>query len=237
MKKKKKVYEGKSKKIYTLDNSDQLVQEFKDDAVAFEGNKSAMVKGKGIINKDIAAYLFGYLEGFHIPTHFIKDLGGRELLVKRLEMIPTEIVMRNIAAGSLCERYGLEEGKELDFPVIEFYLKNNERNDPMINQTHLIAFQLATQDEVRIIERLTSKINAVLKSFFLRRNLKLVDFRLEYGRYKNKILVGDEISLDTIRLSDISSEPESDKINFHLIATANEFAYEEIKKRIFQSNS
>ncbi len=237
MKKKKKIYEGKSKKIYTLDDSDQLIQEFKDDAVVFEGNKSDMIKGKGIINKDISAYIFGYLEGFHIPTHFIKDLGGRELLVKRLEMIPAEIFMHNIAAGSLCERYGIEEGKELNFPIIEFYLKNNDRNDPMINQTHLIAFQLATQDEVRIIERLTSKINAVLKSFFLRRNLKLVDFKLEYGRYKNKILLGDEVSLDTIRLLNISSKTEPDKINFRLIPIANELAYEEIKKRIFQSNT
>ncbi len=237
MKKKKKIYEGKSKKIYTLDDSDQLIQEFKDDAVVFEGNKSDMIKGKGIINKDISAYIFGYLEGFHIPTHFIKDLGGRELLVKRLEMIPAEIFMHNIAAGSLSERYGIEEGKELNFPIIEFYLKNNDRNDPMINQTHLIAFQLATQDEVRIIERLTSKINAVLKSFFLRRNLKLVDFKLEYGRYKNKILLGDEVSLDTIRLLNISSKTEPDKINFRLIPIANELAYEEIKKRIFQSNT
>jgi phosphoribosylaminoimidazole-succinocarboxamide synthase len=237
LKKKKKIYEGKSKKIYTLDDSDQLIQEFKDDSVVFEGNNSEMIKGKGIINKDISAYIFGYLEGFHIPTHFIKDVGGREMLVKRLEMIPAEIVMHNIAAGSLCERYGIEEGKELNFPIIEFYLKNNERNDPMINQTHLIAFQLATQDEVRIIERLTSKINAVLKSFFLRRNLNLVDFKLEFGRYKNKILLGDETSLDTIRLSDISSETEPDKINFRLIPITNELAYEEMKKRIFQSNN
>ena len=237
MKKKKKIYEGKSKKIYTLDDSDQLIQEFKDDSVVFEGKKSETIKGKGIINKDISSYIFEYLEGFHIPTHFIKDAGGREMLIKRLEMIPAEIVMHNIAAGNLCERYGIEGGKELNFPILEFYLKNNEHNDPMINQTHLIAFQLATQDEVRIIERLTSKINAVLKSFFLRRNLNLVDFKLEFGRYKNKILLGDEVSLDTIRLSNISSETEPEKINFHLIPTANELAYEEIKKRIFQSNS
>lgn len=237
MKKKKKLYEGKSKKIYSLDDSDQLIQEFKDDAVVFEGSKSEMIKGKGVINKDVSVYIFGYLEGFNVPTHFLKDLGGREMLVRRLEMIPAEVVMRNIAAGNLCERYGLEQGKELSSPIIEFYLKNNERNDPMINQTHLVAFQFATLDEVHIIERLTSKVNAVLKSFFMRRNLKLVDFKLEYGRYKNKILLGDEVSLDTIRLSDVSSETEPDKINFRFVQVANDLAYEEIKKRIFQSNN
>jgi len=235
LKKKKKLSEGRSKKVYALEDSDQLIQEFKDETVVFERTKAELIKGKGIINKDVSAYIFEYLEGFHIPTHFIKDLGGREMLIRRLEMIPAEIVMRNIVAGSLGERYGLEEGKELNFPIMELYLKNNERNDPMINQSHLVAFQLATQDEVRIIERLTSKINAVLKSFFLRRNLKLVDFKLEYGRYKNKILLGDEVSLDTLRLSDVASAAEPEKTSFRLVQAATELSYEEIKKRIFQS--
>ncbi len=235
MKRKKKLYEGKSKKIYALEDVDQLVQEFKDESVAFEGTKSHMIKGRGIINKDISAYLFGYLEGFHIPTHFIKDLGGRDMLIRRLEIIPAEIVMRNIVAGSLCTRYGLEEGKELNFPIMEFYLKNREHKDPMINQSHLVALQLAAQDEVRIIERLTSKVNAVLKSFFLRRNLKLVDFKLEFGRYKNKILLGDELSFDTLRLSEVVSEVEPEKTSFRLVQPANESSYEEIKKRIFQA--
>ncbi len=234
MKKKKKIFEGRSKKIYTLEDTDQLVQEFKDEAVAFEVTKPHQVKGRGIINKDISVYLFEYLEGFHIPTHLIKDLGGREMLIRRLEMIPAEIVMRNIVAGSLCARYGLEEGKELNFPIMEFYLKNDEHKDPMINQSHLVALQLAVPDEVRVIERLTSKINAVLKSFFFRRNLKLVDFKLEFGRYKNKIMLGDELSLDTLRLSHVVSETEPEKTSFRMVQPANEASYEEIKKLIFQ---
>lgn len=235
MKKKKKLYEGRSKKIYSLEDSEQLAQEFKDDALVFERTKLETIKGKGAINKDISVYLFGYLEGFNIPTHFIKDLGGREMLIKRLEMIPVEVVVHNIAAGKLCERCGLENGKELGFPIMEFFLKNDDRSNPMINQTHIVALQIATLDEIRMIERMTSKINAVLKSFFSRRNLQLIDFKLEYGRYKNKIVLGDEISLDTCRLWDVSNETKSDKDKFLFDKKASELAYEEFKKRIFQS--
>lgn len=233
MKKKKKLYEGKAKKLYTVDDADQLIQEFKDDAAGFDGTETGVIKGKGTINKDISAFLFEYLEGFHIPTHFIKSIGPRDMLVKRLDMIPVEIVMHNFAAGSLCERYGLEKGKELSCPIMEFYLKDEQRHDPMINQTHIIAFELATPDEVRMIERMTSKINAVLKSFFLRRNLQLVDFRLEYGHYKNKIILGDEISLDTCRFLDIATQTTPDKDKFHFMSAGSDVAYEEIKKRIF----
>ena len=234
MKKKKKLYEGRSKKLYILDDSDQLIQEFKDDASIFEGKKAEVIKGKGVINKEISAFLFEYLEGFHIPTHFIKNLSGREMLIKHLEMIPIKIIMRNIATGSLCERYGLEVGKELNPPIMEFYLKHDECYDPMINQTHIVAFELASTDEIRIIERMTSKVNAVLKSFFLRRNLKLVHFKLEYGRYKNKILLGDEISLDTCRLWDVSTETNQIREKFRYDQKVDLTDYEEIKKRIFQ---
>jgi phosphoribosylaminoimidazole-succinocarboxamide synthase len=234
LKKKKKLYEGRSKKIYTLEDSDQLIMEFKDNALVFERSKAETIKGKATINKDISVYIYNYLEGFNIPTHFIKDLGGREMLVKHLEMIPVEIVMRNFAAGNLCERYNLENGTELNSSIMEFFFKHKQQNNPMVNQTHFVAFQLATSEEVRMIERMTSKINAVLKSFFLRRNLQLIDFKLEYGRYKNKILLGDEISLDTCRLWDISNETLSDKDKVLFDKRASEFAYEECKKRIFQ---
>ncbi len=236
MKKKKKLYEGTSKKIYTLEDSDQLVMEFKDDALVFERSKPEMIKGKAAINKDISVYIFKYLEGFHIPTHFIKDLAAREMLVKRLEMIPVEIVMRNIAAGNLCERYGLENGKELYAPIMEFFLKSDEHSNTMVNQMHIVAFQLATLDEIRMIERITSKINAVLKSFFLRRDLQLIDFKVEFGRYKNKILLGDEISLDTCRLWDASNETKLEKDKFRFDKRSSELSYEDIKKRLFQSS-
>jgi len=235
LKKKKKLCEGKSRKIYVLEDAEQLIQEFKDDAPVFESGENVVIKGKGIINKDISAYLFGYLEGFHIPTHFIKDLGGREMLTRRLDMIPVEVVMRNIAAGTLCERYGLEPGKELPTPIVEFYLKDKNRHRPMINQTHAVAFQLATPDEVRMIERMTLKINAILKSFFSRRKYKLIDFKVEFGRLKNKIVLGDEVSLNTCRLWDVSGATEETanqiSFDFHI----DEASYEEIKNRLFGS--
>ena len=232
MKKKKKIYEGKVKKLYSVEEPELLIMEFKDSVSALDGEKQGLIKGKGLINKDISALLFEYLEGFHIQTHFIKSLGARDMLIKELAMIPIEVVMRNIAAGSLCTRYNLEEGKELKYPIIEFYLKDDERRDPMINQTHIISFDLASIEEVKMIERLTSKINAILKSFFMRRGLKLVDFKLEYGRYKNKVVLGDEISPDTCRLWDVKTGDKLDKDRFRFDLGNPEIAYEEVKKRV-----
>lgn len=234
MKKKKKLYEGQSKKMYTLSDSDQLIQEFKDDVPGNEGANSQTIKGKGSVNKDISAFLFEYLGGFNIPTHFIKNLGGREMLVKQLEMIPIEVVMTNIAADQMSQRYGLEEGTELHCPILEFYLRTEDYNNPMINQSHIVAFELATNDEVRMIERMTSKINAVLKSYFLRRDFKLVDFKIEFGRHKNKLVLGDEISLDTFRLLDILNEGENDSETFRVIQRASDTDYEKLKERILQ---
>ncbi len=234
LKKKKKLHDGRTKKLYSLEESDQLVQEFKDDAVGFEASSSEPIKGKGMINKEISCFLFHYLEGFHIPTHFIKDLGGREMLVRRLEMIPIEVAIRNIVAGSLIQRFGLEAGKELSYPIIEFYLKDEQRGNPMINPSHAIALLLVTLEEIRTIERLTSKINAVLKSFFQRRNFRLVDLALEFGRSKDKLVLGDEISLNTFRLSPHNPVVETHPSNFQLVQPANELDLEELKKRIFQ---
>lgn len=236
MKKKKKIYEGKAKTLYETDEPEQLIQEFKDDATAFDGEKKGIIKGKGIINNKISGYLFEYLEGFHVPTHFNKIISNREMLIKRLDIIPIEIVIRNIAAGSLCKRYGIEEGKRLDYPIAEYYLKDDERHDPMINATHAVSFGYAKIDEIRTIDRLASKINAVLKSFFARRSLKLVDFKLEFGRYKNKILLGDEISPDTCRLWDEKTDEKLDKDRFRFDLGNVEMAYEEIKKRVLQQS-
>lgn len=230
LKKKKKLYEGKAKKIYSVDEPDQLIQEFKDDVPGFDDIPTGTIKGKGIINKEISSHLFGYLEGFHIPTHFLKDMGNRDMLVKRLEMIPIDVLMYNVAAGSLGKRYGIEEGKEFNSPIMEFYLKINEGPDPMLNQTHINAFGLATADEVRMIERMTFKINAVLKAFFLRRQLQLLDFKVEYGRWKNKVVLGDEVSPDTFRLWDLSPSTKPDRLRFDMKPT--ETFYEELKKRI-----
>jgi len=228
LKKTKKIYEGKFKKIYTTSDPDQLILEYKDDVAGSEGAKA---KGKNNVNKEISAYLLEYLAGFHIPTHFIKDLSARDILIKRLEMLPIRIVMYNFISAEFYEKYGFDRGKELNYPIIEFFLKDNERQHPMINQTHIVAFNLATMDEIRMIERMTSKINAILKSFFLRRNMVLVDFAVEFGRFKNKILLADEISADTCHLWDAALATQHKEDNAINLAEL-EIAAEEIKNRI-----
>ena len=235
MKKKKKILEGRAKKLYETEETDQLVQEFKDDVITFEGFKKGTIKGKGVTNNQISSYLFEYLAGFHIVTHFIKNLSSRDMLVKQLDMIPIEIIIRNIATGSFCKRYGLEKGNELDYPITEYFLKDDTNRNPMINATHAISFGYAKIDEIRTIERLSSKINAVLKSFFARRKLRLVDFKLEFGRYKNKILLGDEISPDTCRLWDAQTKERLDNGSFLSDESEIETVYEELKNRILQN--
>ncbi len=233
LKKTRKLHEGRRKKLYATTEADQLILEFKDDPSAAEGGKTAAVKGRGAIDKDLSAYLFDYLEGFHIPTHLIKSLNARDLLVRRLEMIPIKVMMYNLIAGNLDERYGIDATKELNCPVIEFYLKDEKRNDPMINQSHIIAFNLATSEEMHMIERLTSKINAILKSFFLRRKLLLVHFTIEYGRFKNKIMLGDELSPATCYLWDAMKATQIGKDRSQQKLSELELDYEEIKNRIF----
>ncbi|MFQ5751245.1 MAG: phosphoribosylaminoimidazolesuccinocarboxamide synthase, partial [bacterium] len=215
VKKKKKIYEGKAKIVYETDNEDLLIQEFKDDATAFDGVKKGKIKSKGNINNQLSAHLFNYLDSYHVPTHFVKILSNNTMIIKKLQMIPVEVVVRNIATGSMVKRYGVEEGKKLEHPVLEYYLKDDEKHDPMINQHHILAFEFATAEELKQIERLAQKINAVLKSFFERRNLLLVDFKLEFGRAKSgKITLGDEISPDTCRLWDVETGEKLDKDRF-----------------------
>lgn len=232
MRKKSKILEGNSKKIYSTADQGKLILEFKDESVVFDGQKKESVKGKGNINNQISAYFFEYLDGFHIPTHFIKSLSTKDMLVKELEMIPVEVCVRNIIAGSLVKRFGMEEGRELPCPILEFHLKNEKLKNPMVNHSHIVAFDIAMLDELKMIERLSSKINAVLKSFFLRRQIKLIDFKIEFGRLKDKIVLGDEISPDTFRVWDLSNSGETDKDKFSFGSKNAELAYENIKSRI-----
>ncbi|NOY78894.1 MAG: phosphoribosylaminoimidazolesuccinocarboxamide synthase [Calditrichaeota bacterium] len=235
MKKGELLYEGKAKKLYATDNPDMVIQEFKDDATAFNGKKKGTIKDKGVVNNKISAFIFEFLESYHVPTHFEKVLSDREMLVKKLDIIPVEVVMRNIATGSLVKRYGLEEGKELDYPVLEFYLKDDELNDPMINEHHAVAFGLATPDEMETISRYATKINAILKSFFIRRKIRLIDFKLEFGRFKDRILLGDEISPDTCRFWDLETGEKLDKDRFRQDLGRVEEAYQEMLNRILHS--
>ncbi len=211
LKKDKKLYEGKTKRLYTTDNPDLLIQEFKHEAVAANGAKSATVNGKGVVNNRVSAHLFRYLESYHVPTHFVKTLSETEMVVKRLDIVPVEVVVRNVAVGGLGERFGVEQGADLPHPVVEYYLKDDERHDPMLNEDHVVAFGHASGGDLGQIRRMALKVNAVLKDFFLRRNLKLLDLKLEFGRSKGKILLGDEISLDTCRLHDLDSNQRLDR--------------------------
>jgi phosphoribosylaminoimidazole-succinocarboxamide synthase len=235
-KKKKKIYEGKAKILYETSNPDQLVQEFKDDATAFNGAKKGKIKNKGVINNKITAQLFRYLESYNVPTHFIAESGEDEMLIRKLQMIPLEVVVRNIASGSLVKRGGQKEGQILDKPLIEFYLKDDAKNDPMIDETYILSNGLATSEDLRIISRMAGKVNALLKSFFMRRALKLVDFKLEFGRARNKIFLADEISPDTCRLWDVKTDKKMDKDRFRQDLGGIEEAYEEVLRRVLRMN-
>lgn len=234
-KKKKKLYEGKAKIVYETDNEDIYIQEFKDDATAFDGAKKGRIKSKGIVNNQISGHLFTYLESYHVPTHFVKAHSDRSMFIKKLDMIPVEVVMRNIATGSLVKRYGIEDGKELEQPILEYYLKDDSKHDPMINEHHIVSFGHATADELKQIQRYAQKINAILKSFFYRRNMMLVDFKLEFGRNKSgKICLGDEISPDTCRFWDIETREKLDKDRFRQDLGKVGEAYQEVRKRVLK---
>jgi len=236
IKKKNKLYEGKAKIVYETDNEDFYIQEFKDDATAFDGKKKGKIKNKGMINNQVSGHLFNYLESYHVPTHFVKTQSDNSMVIKKLDMIPVEVVMRNIATGSLVKKYGVKEGEELEHPILEYYLKDDEKHDPMINDHHVIAFGHADQDELKQIQRFALKINAVLKSFFYRRNLLLVDFKIEFGRNKNgKIVLGDEISPDTCRLWDSETKKKLDKDRFRQDLGDVENAYKEIQQRVLNA--
>ncbi len=234
VKKKKKLYEGKAKILYETDHEDYLIQEFKDDATAFDGKKKGKIKAKGMVNNQITTYLFNYLEGYHVPTHYVGPVAENAMVVRRLDMIPVEVVMRNVATGSLVKRTKHKEGDELKPPILEFYLKDDEKHDPMIDRKDILSQGLATEEELQQIERTTLKINAVLKDFFLRRGLKLVDFKLEYGRSKSgKLLLGDEFSPDTCRLWDAETGEKLDKDRFRQDLGGVEEAYQEVLKRVY----
>lgn len=235
VKKKKKLYEGKAKIVHETDNEEFLIQEFKDDATAFNGQKKGKIKNKGKYNNQISAHLFQYLESYHIPTHFVSLLSENAMVIKSLDMIPLEVVMRNIATGSYVKRNNVKDGTKLEEPVLELFLKDDAKNDPMISQEDVLADELASEEELNQIKRYTQKINAVLKAFFKRRNMLLVDFKLEFGRGKSgKVKLGDEISPDTCRFWDAESGEKMDKDRFRLDLGNVEEAYSEVHSRIFK---
>ncbi len=232
MEKRELLHEGKAKKVFLTDDPKYLLMEFKDDISAFDGEKKSSFERKGEFNNQISAYLFEYLENYNIPTQFVQVVSSHSMLVKNLEMIPIEVVMRNIAAGSLSKRYGTEEGSVLRYPVMELYLKDDSRHDPMMNETHAYAFDLCTPEQMRTVSRIASKVNAIFKSFFDRRGLVLVDFKLEFGTLDNEVYLGDEISGDTCRIWDKKTGKKLDKDRFRQDMGGLEQSYDELMKRI-----
>lgn len=233
MNKKELLYEGKAKKLWTTDDENLLIQEFKDDATAFNGVKKSSITGKGEINCTISAILFEYLQGYHIETHYLKTLSPNEMLVKKVDIIPLEAVMRNIATGSLVKRLGLQEGLQLDYPIFELYLKDDNLGDPLVNEYHAFALEIARPEDIRTMYRTTAKINSILKSFLDRRGLMLVDFKLEFGRDVNgELILADEISPDTCRFWDRKTHKKLDKDRFRFDMGGIDKAYKEVLDRI-----
>ena len=234
MEKLQQLYEGKAKKVYAVkDDADLFIVEYKDDATAFNGEKRGTITGKGVINNKMSNILFKMLEANGVKTHFVKELSDRETLVKAVKIIPLEIIIRNVAAGSFSKRYGVEEGRELKAPTLEFSLKNDALNDPLINNYHIIALDIASEAELKIISDMAFKINELLKNYFANIGVKLIDFKIEMGRDKdNNIILADEISPDTCRFWDAKTNEKLDKDRFRRDLGNVEAAYQEMFKRV-----
>jgi phosphoribosylaminoimidazole-succinocarboxamide synthase len=238
MNKGKKIYEGKAKIIYETNDKDFIIQHFKDDATAFNALKKANIEGKGVLNNRISEYLLNSLGQCGVKTHLIKRLNMREQLIKKVEIVPIEFIVRNIATGSLSKRLGISEGTILEEPLLEYYLKSDELRDPIIAKEHIYAFEWATEKEIRTIDKISFKINDILQGLFRAVGIKLVDFKIEYGRIWNKniqayeIILADEISPDTCRLWDIKTEKKLDKDRFRKDLGNVIAAYQEVARRL-----
>lgn len=226
------LYEGKAKKVYLTDNEDVLIVDYKDDATAFNGEKKGTIIGKGAINNRMTNYLFQCLEKEGVPTHFIEELSERETAVKKVSIVPLEVIVRNVAAGSFSKRLGVEEGTVFSEPTIEFSYKNDDLGDPLINDSFARALNLATAEEIETIKKYAFKVNEFLKAFFLKVDLKLIDFKIEFGRYHGEIILADEISPDTCRLWDVHTNEKMDKDRFRRDMGNVEEAYNEVMKRL-----
>ena len=226
------LYEGKAKKIYATDKEDQVIVYYKDDATAFNGEKKGQIEDKGVLNNSITSKLFELLESKGIRTHYIEKLNEREQLCKKVEIVPVEVIVRNVAAGSMAKRLGIDEGMELNTTIFEICYKNDDLGDPLINDYHAVAIGLTTFEELKEIYSVTEKINEILKEFFLKQNIRLIDFKLEFGRYNGEILLADEISPDTCRFWDAATNEKLDKDRFRRDLGNVKDAYVEILNRI-----
>ena len=234
MEKRNQLYEGKAKKVFATDDPALVIVSYKDDATALDGLKKGTIAGKGVVNNKMSDFLFALLEKNGIPTHFVEELNDREALVRKVSIVPLEVIIRNISAGSFAKRYGVEEGIVFAEPTIEFSYKNDELHDPLINSYHALALGLATKDEIETIKSMAFRVNDILREYFLRLNVKLVDFKLEFGRLPDgTIILADEISPDTCRFWDAVTGEKLDKDRFRRDMGGVEGAYQEMMKRVF----
>ena len=233
MEKKEQLYEGKAKKVFATDDPNLVIVDYNDDATAFNGLKKGSIAGKGVINNVMSNHMFQLLEKQGVPTHFVEQLSERETLVKKVSIVPLEVIIRNISAGSFAKRFGVEEGIVFDEPTIEFSYKNDDLGDPLMNAYHAVALKAATREEIETIKSMAFKVNEVMKQYFDSLNVILVDFKLEFGKTADgKIVLADEISPDTCRLWDKTTKEKLDKDRFRRDLGGVEEAYQEIMKRV-----
>ena len=234
MEKKEQLYEGKAKKVFATEDPALVIVSYKDDATALDGLKKGTIAGKGAVNNRMTNYLCKLLEKNGIPTHIVEELNDRETLVKKVSIVPLEVIVRNVSAGSFAKRYGVEEGIAFKRPTIEFSYKNDELHDPLLNEYHALALGLATEEEISRIKSMAFQINEILKEYFLSLNVKLIDFKLEFGRLPDgSINLADEISPDTCRFWDAKTNEKLDKDRFRRDMGGVEDAYREMMKRVF----
>ena len=233
MEKKEQLYEGKAKKVFATDDPDLVIVSYKDDATAFNGLKKGTIEGKGVINNKMTNYMFGLLEKEGVPTHLVKELSDRETLVKKVDIVQLEVIIRNVAAGSFSKRMGVEEGKALLTPILEYSYKNDDLGDPFINDYYALALGIATKEELDTIAKYAFKVNEFMLKYFKEIGIDLIDFKIEFGRFKGQILLADEISPDTCRFWDSKTHEKLDKDRFRRDMGGVEDAYKEIRRRIF----
>ena len=234
MEKREQLYEGKAKKVFATDDPNLVIVDYKDDATAGDGAKKGTIRGKGVVNNKLSNNLMKMLAEKGVPTHYVEELSDRETLVKKVEIVPLEVIVRNIAAGHFASRYGVEEGIAFDEPVLEFSYKNDDLHDPLLNTSHALALKLATKEEIATIKSMALKVNELLKAFFAQCGVRLIDFKLEFGKTADgQIVLADEISPDTCRFWDAKTNEKLDKDRFRRDLGNVEEAYEEMMRRVF----
>ena len=233
MQKLEQLYEGKAKKVFKTEDPTLVIVDYKDDATAFNGEKKGTIVGKGVVNNRMTNHVFQLLAKAGVPTHFVEELSDRETLVKKVSIVPLEVIVRNVAAGSFSKRMGVEEGKELLCPILEFSYKDDALGDPFINDDYALALGLATQEEIDTIKTYTRKVNEVMKAYFLEMNMKLIDFKIEFGKDTDgNVILADEVSPDTCRLWDVHTNEKLDKDRFRRDLGNVEDAYKEVFSRL-----